>query len=190
MKNFLLVMVGLFCVSAASAAEYDFLAKQTLTVQGSEPRRTLDDTAADLRAVFEKYEPALDSGTRIVRPLRISGSQREPNLNIILEKCVIFICKTVELDAVVSVAETNGKCESNMVMSVNLNKSSQDLTDVYDQIDVNICLNGRNLDMDAHARRADRYSSGPVQQEIFKLLRLQIKPIVTAVDETLKEKAR
>jgi hypothetical protein len=176
--------------SSAYASQYDFLAKQTLRIGGEFPTQTFEKTADDLKRVFEKYKPALDSDTTVISPLRISGSQRRPSLSMTVEKCVLFVCKRVTLNADISVSETAGSCERNLVMEIDLKRSTQDLTDVYDQIDVGICLNKNDLVLTSQARQAPSYDTGMIQQEIFKLLKKQITPIIQALDLTLKENAR
>lgn len=176
--------------TSAYAAQYDFLAKQTLRITGEFPDKTFEKTADDLKTVFLKYRPALDSDTKVISPLRITGSQRRPSLAMTVEKCVFFVCKQITLDADISVSETSGRCERNLVMSIDLKRSTQDLTNIYDQIDVGICLSKNDLVLNAQARQAPRYDTGMVQQEIFKLLKKQISPIIQALDATLKENAR
>jgi hypothetical protein len=187
-------LLGLLLLANATAfaygSQYDFLAKQTLRIGGEFPAQTFEKTADDLKRVFEKYKPALDADTKIISPLRITGSQRRPSLSMTVEKCVFFVCKRVTLDADISVSETSGKCERNLTMAIDLKRSTQDLTDVYDQIDVGICLNKSDLVLTSEARRAPKYDTGMVQQEIFKLLKKQITPIIDALDSTLKENAR
>ncbi len=190
MKHLVIGLTTWLMSSFAFAAGSDFINQTRLTITGANPAQTLEWTAEDLQAVFYKYKPALDSGTRIVRPLVIGGTRREPTLSITLEKCVLFVCQTVDLNADVSITPSQGSCSRNMVMKVDLNRSSQILTDVYESIDVTACLNGKTLDLRAEARHASKYSTGPVQQETFKMLKMQIDPIVKALDATLRENAK
>lgn len=174
----------------AWAQRYDLLARQQVAVPGADPQRTFLTTADDPRGIFERYQPKMDGGSTLVAPLKISGSRQTPRLQMSIRKCVAIVCKTVDLDAQVSVREVNGVCERDFVMELDLSRSGQMLTDVYDRFEVQICYGSGNgnarLDLTARARQAASYDSGIVQNEIFKLLQVQTPAIKTAIEASLR----
>ncbi len=179
------------CASATSFGATDVLAKQSLTFKSAQPDQTVTDTVADVKAIFEKFQPQIDSGSRIVSPLVVGGTQSQPVIKVSIEKCVLFICKTVDMDAEMSISEKHGSCDRNFILHSELGRSSSILTDVYSSFDVQICYTnkagqGPRVDLVALANQAPTYEGGIIQQQIFAMLQLQIKPIVAAVNATLK----
>lgn len=191
MKLPLLSATLLFFLSVSQAATYDPLAQKNLLIRNADPLKVLLLTADNPKALFERYKPKLDSGSKITSPLQIGGTRDNPVIKVSIRKCVAFICQTVDLDAEVSLKEVRGNCDHNMFMAADLRRSSATLSDVYDQLDVHICFKQTKaqegqLTLTAQARRAGTYSGGIVQKEILDFLRLQIDPITTALEETLK----
>ena len=187
-----LTMAGFSAQASVAAADSDFLAQENINI-GTTPDSTLDQVMNDIRAVFYKYKPAVDSSTKITKALRVTGSAAHPILQVSMEKCVVFYCQTVDMDAEVSLTQVQGRCERNLLLNVDLAKSSKVLTDVYDHLTVGICLSRTRdgqgtLKMIGEAHHAAQYSAGIVQKQIFGLLKLQVKPIVKALNDTLKEK--
>ena len=188
----LFVMIGSLVGFSAKAADSDFLAQETINI-GTTSDATLDRVTNDIRSVFYKYKPAVDSSSKITKQLRVGGSSTHPVLQVSIQKCVLFVCKVVDLDAEVSITQVQGHCARNLLMNVDLAKSSTMLTDVYDHLNVGICLSRTrdgqgNLKMIGEAHHAAQYSSGIIQKQIFGLLQLQVKPIVKALIETINEK--
>ncbi len=190
MNRLLLPIALLLAGSVAQAAGSDFITQKKLKVSGADPIKTVERTTDDLRSVFEKYQPALDADTRVVRPLQIKGSRREPTMSMSLEKCVLFICQTVDLNADMSTEPAKGSCDRNFVMKIDLERSSQLVTDLYQSIDVKACLKGSSLELRAEAIHAPRHERGPLQEEAFRLLKAQIDPIMKALNTSLKENAQ
>lgn len=185
----LVVMVS---ATASAAPDSDFLAKQSIAIDSKDAQGVLNRTLADVRGVFERYKVALDDSTKIKSPLRVSGTRMRPLLQVSLEKCVLFVCETVDLEADIQVIEGRGdKCDRSFVVAANLSKSSRRLTDIYDVLNVDACFNqGQNgqgkLDLSASAHRARTYQQGMIQKQIFDLLQLQIRPMVKALNDALK----
>ena len=175
----------------AHAADSDFLAQKSLIILNSNPEQVFERTADNPKAIFERYEPKLDSSSKIVNPLRIGGTQDNPTIKVSIRKCVSFICQTVDLDAEVTLKEARGSCDRNFLMQADLRRSSDTLSDTYDRLDVTICYRNTKsgeakLDLTATARHASRYSTGIVQRQILDFLQLQIQPITRALAETLR----
>lgn len=173
-----------------ATGQMDPIASRGFRYQAADPGRVLDLTTAKLKSVFQRYRPALDSGTSVIKPLVISGSETQPRLQMTLKKCVLFICETVSLDAVVSLRETRGSCTRNFVITADLTRSSELLAKNYRALRVNICAQladaSADLQIDAFAERGAGYESGTVTQEIFKLLSAQIPPMTNALTESLR----
>lgn len=189
--RFFALILGVFSSSLVWAAS-DSLAQERLTIRSSDAAGVLQTTVENVKDVFERYEVALDSGTQIVSPLQVGGTQSHPVIKVTLKKCVAFICKTVNLDSEISVDPSSGSCAKNFVLTADLQRSGQILTDVYDRFNVAICMKNvdgqtATLDLTATAHRAPSYESGMIQKQIFQLLQMQIRPIVKALNETLHE---
>jgi hypothetical protein len=174
----------------ALANESDFLARQTLQYRADDPRAVLDTTVQKLRDVFRRYRPVFDSGTTVISPLKIGGSQSQPTMNMVVRKCVLFICETVEIDATIRLRERSGSCERNFTLEAELSRSSKPLTDNYEQLRVESCFRSNrsqgSISIEGYADRARTYSSGPVSNEIVKMLGLQVEPMSRALLESLK----
>ena len=88
----------------------DLLARKSFEFRAASPDAVLEKTVSDLRGVFRLYKPALDSSTKLIRPLVVGGSASHPTINLVAKKCGLFICKEVELDASISIREVSGSC--------------------------------------------------------------------------------
>lgn len=193
MKSGLLVLLGSVSLSLSSwgAPEHDFLAQKNILIQSQNPLRVFELTADNPKAIFQRYKPKLDSGSKITSPLQVGGTQTHPTIKVSIRKCVAFICQTVDLDAEVTIRETSGSCKKNYAMSADLRRSSDTLSDTYDRLDVTICYQQTKtteaqLQLAAYAHRATKYSGGVVQKEIMDFLQLQVQPITQALAETLR----
>lgn len=178
-------------VSTLAAPEHDFLAQKNLSIQSPNPLRVFELTAESPKAIFQRYKPKLDSGSKITSPLQVGGTETNPTIKVSIRKCVAFICQTVDLDAEVTIRETSGSCKKNYAMYADLRRSSSTLADTYDRLDVTICYqqskpNEAQLQLAAYAHRAAKYSGGVVQKEIMDFLQLQVQPITQALAETLR----
>src|SRR5258708_361767 len=97
---------ALFYLSLSSAfAGSDFLAEQTVLIQSTNSNEVLSRTAGDPKAIFERYQPALDSSSKIVRPVQVSGPANKPVMDVSIQKCMSFVCQTMDLDAVITIRE-------------------------------------------------------------------------------------
>lgn len=198
MKVFANFSVSLLCVLSVSQAfaGSDFLAEQTVQIQSTRSGDVLNRTVADPKAVFERYQPALDSSSKIVRPVRVSGPNNKPVMEVSIKKCVGFICQTVDLDAVVTIREgRRAGCDRIFMLQADLARSSQQVRDVYDRLDAKMCYNASTdgkgtLLLSASAHHGPSYSQGFTQKELFKMLKMQVAPIIKALQETLKDKEK
>jgi hypothetical protein len=190
MKIFLIVLTLLSTNITLAQNSDDFLAKESVNFQAQKPAEILDVTLDNVQSVFQRYKANHGPGVTVISPLQIGGTRDNPTVKTTTRRCVAFICKTITLDAVISVEETQGNCTANYLMKMDLNRSSQDLAEVYSQINIKFCLKsaGQNasLELTGSAKRAATYSEGRIQKEILKSLQLQISPIVLALNQTLK----
>lgn len=168
----------------------DLLAKRSFEFRAASPDTVLEKTVSDLRAVFRLYKPVFDSSTKVIRPLSVGGSATHPTINLVAKKCVLFICKEVELDASLSLSEVSGSCRRNYVLTADLTRSSDMLSDNYESLSVNICYQASgqkaSSEVVAYANRAPRYSDGAVTREIIKMLTMQIEPMTDALRKGLQ----
>jgi len=130
MKFSFIFAVALSIHSFTAAADSTFLAQKTISINNTKSSEILDRTVADARMVFQKFQMALDSSSKIIVPKKITGTPTRPVMTITVEKCVFIVCQTIELDAEVEVSETRGKCDRNFMITANLARSSAQLRDV------------------------------------------------------------
>lgn len=191
MRTLILVIFGLFMLNSIAQAASDSLSQQRLTIKAGDAAQVVESTLDNVKEVFEKYQVALDSSTTIIKPLQIGGTQDHPTMKVTLKKCVTFICQEVELNAEISAEVTRGRCDRNYVLTADLGRSGQILTDLYDSFTVSGCLHktatGGILDLDAQAQRSNKGGLGVVRDQVLALLKLQINPIVQALNATLRE---
>lgn len=191
MRPLLLALVTL--ASQAALADSTFLAEKVIPLNSTRANDVLDKTAADIRMVFQKFELALDSSTKIVVPKKVTGSATRPVMTVTAKKCVLFVCETIELDAESDIREVSGRCDRNFILTANLSRSSKQLREIYDRLEVAVCFkagaDGKNtLKLTGQAHHAAQYNEGLIQNELFKMLQLQVAPLSKALQETLKAK--
>lgn len=189
-----LVTLALLALVAQPAfADSTFLAEKIIPLNSTRANDVLDRTAADIRMVFQKFELALDSSTKIVVPKKVTGTPTRPVMTVTAKKCVLFVCETIALDAESDIREVSGACDRDFILTSNLGRSSQQLRDIYDRLEVSVCYkagqDGKGtLKLVGHARHAAKYNEGLIQKELFKMLQLQVAPLSKALQETLKAK--
>lgn len=190
MKKILWVICFLISpIATALAGPADRLVKTEFTFSAENPDRVLEATVEKLKDVFKRYRPVVDSGTTIISPLQVTGSQANPRLRMTAKKCVLFQCQTVELDASVTIREVSGTCRQNYVLDVDLTRSGEILAKNYEALKVNICYGAARstgrVQGEAFALRAPTYGGGIIANEILKMLNLQIQPMSQAIKESL-----
>lgn len=167
----------------------DRLIKTQFDIKAAEPEAVLNKTIENLKGVFLRYKPALDSNTEIVSPLKVGGTATRPNFSIGLRKCVFVVCETVDLEAAMSLREVSGSCERNLVLDADLRRSSARMSDNFQALKVDICFQSKGtnarITTDAWAIRAPSYSDGLVTDEILKMLKMQIQPMSDALKKSL-----
>lgn len=190
---FPIVTAALFMASLSALAGSDKLEEQVLTIRSTRSAEVLKRVADDPKAIFQRFQPGLDGSSSIVKPVTVTGTAQRPVMQVSIRKCVAFICKTVDLDATVDVREVRGECDLNFHLFADLSRSSAIVSDMYDSLEVGICYRGQpdgtgKLMLSPSVRHGAKYDTGIVQREMFKFLKLQVPPIVKAIQETLKAK--
>lgn len=179
--------------ATAQAADSDFLAQQALEFRAQNPDSTFRSTISDLRGVFANFQPGLDSTMRVVKPVRVSGSSESPTVQVTLEKCVLFICQTVDFHAQISVRDSSGRCRMNYSIESDLSRSGDALTEVYDRLSVSVCYNSSgstgSVQAQAFAHHAPSYSGGITQGVVKGVLEMQVEPIARSMLKALKKNA-
>jgi hypothetical protein len=179
--------------SGPTEAIDDFLASEQVVFQSRSGLQVLDATAAHLNEIFEAYVPALDSSSQIVSPKLVSGPADAPRLQLGIQACVFIICRTVDLDATITIQSVSGSCETNLLLTADLTRSTDILSNSYDRLNVNICLNPQtggsqyDLSVSASAHKALSYNSGIYSSNDLRFLKLQTNPILHALNQTLIE---
>jgi hypothetical protein len=174
--------------SSSAWAQMDALGSRSLNVLGADAETKLNGIATNLNQVFQLFRPQLDSDSEIVTPYAVSGSAQNPSLSFAVRKCVLgIVCQMVNLRAQLSLTEVRGPCDRNLSLNIDLSRSSANLANEYRAVQGNICFHrasGR-LDLLGYAVRAPRYTSGIVAEEILGFLKLQVDPIVDALQRVL-----
>ena len=193
MKQFLAIftLALLSWCSASHAAEVaDPLQILNFKMSATNPDATLDATVAKLRTLFLYYRPVFGADTTVISPLRVSGSEINPVLDLTVEKCVFGICKTVALHGLVGIRATRGNCARNYLLAVDLSHSSASLANEYRSLEVEVCYNSlgsrATIGLSAYAIRARGYSGGVVANQILDMLRLQVQPMSEAMVKALR----
>jgi hypothetical protein len=191
MKFLFLLLPALVCLPAFAGS--DSLAQASVKIDNTRSGDVLNRLISNPKAVFEHFQPALDSGSTIVRPVQVTGSATHPNMQVSIKKCVAFVCETVDLDADISIREgKQAGCDRAFQLVTDLTRSSDLVSSTYDRLDTSICYkasaDGRGtLTMNASANQASSYSKGFFQAQMFNMLKLQVAPIVSAVDAVVKQ---
>lgn len=187
MKFLLLLLV----FAHAHAGQADPLSNQRFSFQAEDPDRVLADTVGDLRAMFRHFRPKFDSGTKVIKPVEVSGSRDEPSLTVSVRKCVLFWCRDVKLDATMQLREVSGKCRRQYVLVADLTRSSALIADYYSALRVDVCYEATgesgSLATKAVAERAPSYGGGLIANIVFQMLELQVAPLTSAITRSLEQ---
>ena len=187
---FLLILPFIPFSSALAGSEP--LNRTILNLQSSNSAALVETLAQNPKEIFLRFQPALDSSTKVLQPLLVSGSPSTPIIQLSLKKCVFFYCEAIDLDASISIAIQPPVCNKNYLMIVDLSRSSPRVREVYDGLDIQVCYQERPggkgiLQMDSFANQAKSFSPGIIQREIKKILLMQVKPIVSAISKSLED---
>lgn len=189
----LALVPALFAFALPAFAASDFLATAIVPITSYHASDVLDSLVGNPKAVFQHYQPALDSGSTIVRPVQVTGTATHPIMQVSIKKCVVFICQTVDLDADITIHEgKQAGCDRAFQLTADLGRSSDLVRNTYNSLDILVCFkaspDGRGtLNLSASAVQAAAYSQGFVQQQMFNMLQLQVQPIVAAVNAVIKQ---
>jgi hypothetical protein len=175
----------------------DLITQNEVSFHASDPDARLQEVVLNIKHVFERFRVVLDSSTHLVSPLQVTGSNSHPSLKASVEKCVLFVCKTVDLDGEITVHDLpltsfSRSCHRLLQLEVDLRRSSPAVTDIYEALKFDVCYRSTqsgsgHLSIQAFAEHAPRYQGGFMQTEAFSLLKLQIDPILQALQQTLSD---
>jgi len=185
-----LLALAILSIGSMALAASDSLGQMSFKMQASNPDAVLTATLGNLKAVFNYYQPAFDSGTQVISPLEVSGTQNSPVLDLAVKKCVFVECQTVEMYAELSLQNLQGgNCKRHFVVSADLSRSSEILSDMYSKLQVDVCYNSNagnsTIEVNGSAVRSQYYSGGIVAQQIMDMLQMQIQPMAEALEEAL-----
>ena len=173
----------------AQQEKYELINQQAAQIESKDPLKAVILTTQNLKAVLSKFKLNLDSSLKETSPLTLAGTTSHPVIKVTLRKCILFFCKNVTLDAEFSLREFQSSCQKSFVISGDLSRSEATLSEVYSRIDTIVCFrptgaSGR-LDLETRVIQSPKYSSGFVQNEILKVLKLQSQSIQKAMIESL-----
>jgi hypothetical protein len=174
----------------------DFLERAQLTVNFQNSEGLSQKATEDLQALFSKFQFAIANDTKVIAPMKISGTQSRPILTIGIRKCVAFICESAFIDAEITMRPVSGKCDRNWMMEMDLARSGDNVREIYSRILIPTCYinhpnnNGGYLTFEGWAEHGPKYDTGIKQRTMMKFLKNQVQPMVKALDERLKDLAR
>jgi hypothetical protein len=95
------------------------------------------------------------------------------------------------MDALISLKESRGNCARNLLISMDLARSGRALTNSYDRLNMSLCYNSKSnvakLEIKAFANHSRTYSRDMIQEEVLKILQLQLDPIILAISQSLRD---
>ena len=177
-------------VGQAQNAVLDSLEKHSFNLVAPNTISATEVLVATPKPVFQRFKFVVDSDTQIVERVVIGGTDQNPTFRGKFRKCVLFLCQTVEINGIVNPGRLQGTCDRNYVFSSDLTRSSALLTDTYDRMDLFVCLKNTTtgttlVEVEGAAKRGPKYEAGgTAQREAFKLMKMQIKPLVDALKES------
>lgn len=183
---FSLVFVSL----SAVAQDADILLEKSLTLKTPSIDNVIVETEANLKVFADNFNVRLDGKSKIVSQKQVIGPVLQPVYKISVKKCVFFFCQTIDLDAEFSLKHTAGDCSYNYQLSVDLQRSSPLLSDLYSHINTDICIQKSDVGATATLRvnliHAPNYTSGIVQKQAWELISLQGESILDSFVTTMK----
>src|SRR5438045_1332684 len=112
LTHFILTISASALILPFAYAGSDYLGDKNMTIRGPDSEEILHQTTLNLKSVFQNYVPVVDSGSTITSPLRVEGTATNPQIRLSVKKCIFGFCKTVDLNAVISLAEAaHAKCD-------------------------------------------------------------------------------
>lgn len=192
--KFLVLSSLLSVLTGADSQAYwgpaDPLGRSEFNFSAANPDQVLEKTAAMPKSIFRRYKPALDSKTKIISPLQVTGTESNPTMQMTVRKCVLIKCETIALEASINIREISGSCRQNYVLQADLRRSSETLSQNYESLQVNICYQSARqsgyIKAEAFAARAPTYSDGIITKEILKMLKMQIPAMTKAIQDSLE----
>ncbi len=185
-----ILLLSILMTSTFAHADQDILVKQVLSLKAAQIEQVMSKTEANIKPFVEGFKVRLDSGSKIVSPQKVGGTILQPVLNVTIKKCVFLFCQTINLDAEFSLKVVNGVCAYNYQLSVDLQRSSQMLTDLYSHINTDICVKkvagGAEATLQVNLVHATQYQSGIVQKQAFGLISLQGTSIIDSFKAVMK----
>jgi len=179
----------LFSLGSFANSEEIILQKK-IDIQISNLNLFLTSVESDLRPFAENFHIQLDSGSKVVVPQEISGTQMQPVLKMSVKKCVFIFCQTIDLDVEFLLQKTSGSCDRNYLLSANLSRSSQLLTQLYSSIDTQICVHatdtGGQMQLRSTLIRAPDFQNNLIQKNAYALIKLQGQAIFESLVQVLK----
>jgi hypothetical protein len=192
-----LLFVGSISISKNAVAEFntdmDYLDRAQLAINYRNSEALSQLVTEDLKALFWHFRFNIGKDTEILSPLRLTGSQNRPIINIGIRKCFTFVCETGVIDAEITMRPVSGRCHRNWLMEMDLGRSSDNVKLVYSRILIPACYmnnpnnSGGNLTIEGWAVRGVKYESGVKQRTMMRFLKNQLQPLTNAFQERLKE---
>jgi len=179
-----------FIVLSAQAQNADVLLQKTVTLKTPSIDKVIAKTEANLKVFADNFNVRLDGKSKIVTAKQVIGPVLQPVYKISVKKCVFLFCQTIDLDAEFSLKHSNGSCSYNYQLSVDLQRSSPLLSDLYSFINTDICVQktavGATATLKVNLIHAANYNSGIVQKQAWELISLQGQSILDSFVTTMK----
>jgi len=179
-----------FAALSAAAQDADILLQKNLTLKALSLEKVMAKTESNIKVFADNFEVRLDRKSKIVTPKQVIGPILQPVYKVSVQKCVFLFCQTIDLDAEFSLKRLTGKCSYNYQLSVDLQRSTEMLSDLYSFINTDICIQktagGATATLQVNLVHASTYDTGAVQKNAFELISLQGQSILDSFVTTMK----
>jgi hypothetical protein len=176
-------------VAVAQTSADEFLGRAQIQFQDPNPDRKIEQIVEDPRAVFLRFQPGLDRGSKVVSGPEVGGPQTNPTLKVSIRKCVFIVCETVDLDAEARIENIPGRCSRNLNVKASLSRSSPLLSGNFQELNIQVCVQisgeSANVTLGFFAVRTNSYPSGLGTKELLTMLKLQTQPLAQAFESVL-----
>lgn len=197
MKNIFVLSIFALTNLAVNAAlaESDFLATSSLTFKSVDLDQTAINAMNHLKQVFQYYTPALDSTTKLVKPLVVSGPDQSPTITFSIQKCVAVYCKQANIEGNIEAREISGNCDRKWHLVTDLARSDKIVADTYNTLEIFVCFKKDKaseqgqMSFEGYAGHGPKYARGMYQSTMFDFLKMQVNPMTDAFRKHIEREA-
>jgi hypothetical protein len=185
-----IILVSLFIATGSYAKEK--VIEKVITLESLNLQAAIAEIEDDLTPFVENFKIRLDENAKIVKAKRVSGSAINPIMKASIRKCVVAICKVIDLDAEFRLNVVAGACDLNYLIVADIRRSTDILSDMYSEINTEICINlnaaGGRSRITVSLARGPQYSPGILQRFIYNFVSLQGPSLIESLKQVFEQK--